>query len=180
MIDIIILGLLVLGIFRGLKRGLILQVFHFSGFFIAFFVAVYFYGSLASQLEMLIPYPRILAEDWAFFSENMKLENAYYNMIAFALLFFGTKIVVSIISSMLDFVSELPVLNILNVFLGGLFGFIEQYVILFIIIFVLSLLPVTQIQSLLEASSMAEFMIEQTPIFSKQIQSLWFEHTING
>ncbi|WP_440896045.1 CvpA family protein [Amphibacillus sp. Q70] len=180
MLDIIILGLLVLGIFRGLKRGFILQVFHFIGFFIAFFVAVYFYSSLAVHLEMLIPYPRLLAEDWAFFSETLLLENAYYNMIAFAILFFGTKVITSIISSMLDFVADLPILNMVNGVLGAIFGFIEQYLILFIIIFVASLLPISQVQSLLEGSSIARFIIEQTPVFSEQIKSLWFEHIINS
>lgn len=180
MLDIIIFGLLILGVFRGLKRGFILQVFHFIGFFVAFFVAVYFYGSLATHLEMLIPYPRLLAEDWAFFSETLLLENAYYNMIAFALLFFGTKVIMSIISSMLDFVADLPILNMVNGVLGAILGFIEQYLILFIIIFVASLLPISQIQSFLDGSSMARFMIEQTPVFSEQINSLWFEHIINS
>ncbi|MBU5593627.1 CvpA family protein [Amphibacillus sp. MSJ-3] len=180
MLDIIILGLLVLGILRGLKRGFILQTFHFIGFFIAFFVAVYFYGSLAPHLEMLIPYPRLLEEDWAFFSETLMLENAYYNMIAFAILFFGTKIVTSIVSSMLDFVADLPILNVVNGVLGVVIGFIEQYLIVFIVVFILSLLPIGQIQSLLEGSSIARFMIEQTPVFSEQIKSLWFEHMINS
>ena len=129
---------------------------------------------------MLIPYPRILAEDWAFFSESLSLENAYYNMIAFAALFFGTKIVISIISSMLDFVAELPVLNIVNGLGGAILGFIEQYLMLFIIVFVASLLPVAFIQNWLEGSSMAEYLIEQTPILSEQIKTLWFEHMINN
>ncbi|GAA4074234.1 CvpA family protein [Amphibacillus indicireducens] len=180
MLDLILLGLLVLGIFRGLKRGLILQLFHFLGFFVAFFVAVYFYDNLAVHLEMLIPYPRILAEDWAFFSETLSLENAYYNMIAFAMLFFVTKIVMSIISSMLDFVAELPVLNIVNGLFGAVFGFIEQYLVLFIIVYVASLLPIMMIQNLLADSSMARFMIEQTPVLSEQIKTLWFEHIINS
>lgn len=180
MVNIILIGLLVLGVFRGLKRGLILQLFHFAGFFIAFFTAVYFYSSLAVHLEMIVPYPKIMAEEWAFFGESLMLENAYYNMIAFAAIFFGTKIAVSIISSMLDFVSELPVLNILNGLLGALFGFIEQYLMLFIVIYVLSLLPIPQVQSLLEASSVAEYMIEQTPIFSEQIKILWFDHIVNA
>ena len=38
MLDIILLVLFVLGVFRGLKRGLILQFFHLTGFFIAFFI----------------------------------------------------------------------------------------------------------------------------------------------
>lgn len=180
MLDLILLGLLVLGILRGLKRGLILQLFHFMGFFIAFFVAVYFYDNLAGHLEMLIPYPRVLTEDWAFFSESLSLENAYYNMIAFAMLFFVIKIAMSVISSMLDFVAELPVLNIVNGLLGAVFGFVEQYLVLFIIVFVASLLPITMIQNLLADSSIARYMIEQTPVFSEQIKTLWFEHMINN
>lgn len=180
MLDIILLALLVLGIFRGLKRGLILQFFHLTGLFIAFFVAVSFYTNLAEHLEMLIPYPRILAEDWAFFSETLSLENAYYNMLAFAALFFGTKIIISIISSMLDFVAELPILNIVNGLLGAVLGLFEQYLILFIVVFVASLLPITMIQNLLAESSIAAFMIEQTPILSEQIKTLWFEHMINS
>ena len=180
MLDLILFGLLVLGIFRGLKRGLILQLFHFLGFFIAFFVAVYFYDNLATHLEMLIPYPRILSEDWAFFSETLSLENAYYNMIAFAMIFFVTKIIMTIVSSMLDFVAELPVLNIVNGILGAVFGFVEQYLVLFMIVFVASLLPITMIQNLLAGSSIARFMIEQTPVFSEQLKTLWFEHMINN
>src|SRR5690625_7526847 len=106
MLDIILLALLVLGIFRGLKRGLILQFFHLTGFFIAFFVAVSFYTNLAEHLEMLIPYPRILTEDWAFFSETLPLENADYNMFAFAALIFRTNIIICIISSFIVFVSD--------------------------------------------------------------------------
>ncbi|WP_017473352.1 CvpA family protein [Amphibacillus jilinensis] len=180
MLDIIIFALLVFGIFRGLKRGLILQVFHFISFFVAFTVAVIFYGRLAGHLEMLIPYPRIAAEEWAFFQDVLSLENAYYNMIAFAILFFGTKIILSIIASMLDSIASLPILSAFNNLLGAVFGFVEQYLVLFVLLYIASLLPVSQIQSLLEGSRLASLMINHTPILSEQIQSLWFEHIVNG
>ena len=180
MLDTILIVLLVLGVFRGLKRGLILQFFHLTGFFIAFFIAVYFYDNLAGHLEMLIPYPRILAEDWAFFSESLSLENAYYNMIAFAILFFAAKVIVTIISSMLDFVAELPVLNIVNGISGAVLGFIEMYLVLFVAMYVASLLPVTFVQEWLVESDVSRYMIEQTPILSEKIKTLWFEHIINN
>ncbi|SEO81350.1 Uncharacterized membrane protein, required for colicin V production [Amphibacillus marinus] len=180
MLDIIIIALLVFGVFRGLKRGLVLQVFHFISFFVAFIVAVNFYNSLAGHLEMLIPYPRISGEQWAFFNDTLPLENAYYNMIAFAVLFFGTKIILSIISSMLDFVADLPILSAINGLLGAVFGFVEQYLVLFVLIFIASLLPVAQVQSVLEQSNLAAFMIDQTPVLSEQVRTLWFEHMING
>ncbi|WP_067843353.1 CvpA family protein [Amphibacillus sediminis] len=180
MIDIILLILLVLGVFRGLKRGLILQIFHFISFFVAFLVAVNFYDRLAGHLEVFVPYPRIASDQWAFFTDALPLENAYYNMISFAVLFFGTKVILSIISSMLDFVAELPLLSTVNRVLGAVFGFLEQYLVLFVILYVASLLPIAQVQSALDRSSIAAFIIEQTPVFSQQIRTLWFEYVING
>lgn len=174
MIDVILMLLLILGILRGLKRGLVVQVFHLVSFFVAFFIAGRFYSELAEVLEMWIPFPPLNRENWAFFSEVFSLENAYYNMIAFAVLFFGTKIIFSIITSMLDFVAELPILSFVNGGLGAVFGFIEQYLVLFIFVFVLSMLPIEYIQQLLEQSSVAQFMIEQTPVYSSRIMSLWF------
>ncbi|MCZ0704578.1 putative membrane protein required for colicin V production [Natronobacillus azotifigens] len=179
MIDLLILALLVLGVLRGLKRGFILQFFHFISFFVAFFVAVFFYGSLAQQLEMIIPYPRIGSDEWAFFLDSLPLESAYYNAIAFAILFFVTKIVLSIISSMLDFVAELPILNMVNGLLGAVFGFFETYLVLFVLLYIGSLLPISFIQNLLESSSMAAFIVEHTPIFSNQVRTLWFEHVLS-
>lgn len=174
MIDLILLLLLIFGILRGIKRGLIVQAFHFVSFLIAFFVASRFYESFAGMLEMYIPYPPLDGETWAFFEATFNLETAYYSMIAFVVLFFITKIILSIITAMLDFVAELPLLNLVNKGLGALFGFFEQYLVLFIIVFVISLLPVAQIQSLIADSNIARFMIEQTPIFSNRIMSLWF------
>lgn len=174
MMDLILMLLLIFGILRGLKRGLIVQVFHFVSFFIAFMVASQFYKGFGSFLEMYIPYPPLRGDTWAFFETTFNLEAAYYYMIAFVLLFFATKVVLSIITAMLDFVAELPLLNMVNKGLGAVFGFLEQYLVLFIIVFVLSLMPVEQIQSLISDSNIARFMIEQTPVFSDRIMSLLF------
>ncbi|GEM00627.1 Uncharacterized membrane protein, required for colicin V production [Halolactibacillus halophilus] len=174
MMDLILLLLLIFGILRGMKRGLIVQVFHFVSFFIAFIVASRFYKAFGNMLEMYIPYPPLEGETWAFFEATFNLEAAYYYMIAFVVLFFVTKIILSIITAMLDFVAELPLLNVANKGLGAVFGFFEQYLVLFIFVFVLSLLPVEQIQAMIAESNVARFMIEQTPIFSNRIMTLWF------
>src|SRR5690625_4241389 len=101
-------------------------------------------------------------------------------MLVFAALFFGTIIIISIVSSILHFFLLLLILNIVNVLLCAVLGLFEQYLILFIVVFVASLLPITMIQNLLAESSIAAFMIEQTPILSEQIKTLWFEHMINS
>ncbi|MBM7571976.1 CvpA family protein [Aquibacillus albus] len=177
MIDLILLGILLLGFLIGLKRGFILQLLHLLGFIVAFIVAVIYYDDLAEKLDLWIPYPD-LPEDatWAIFLETLPLESAFYNGVSFALLFFITKIVLQIIASMLDFVADLPILNVLNGWLGAILGFIETYCILFIFLYIIALAPIGFIQEMVEGSSVAAFIVERTPFISKQINSLWFEH----
>ncbi|CQR48074.1 Colicin V production protein [Paraliobacillus sp. PM-2] len=177
MINVLLIGLLLLGLLRGLKRGFILQVFHLIGFIVAFIVAAMYYDKLAEQLNMWIPYPNLPeGETWAVFLDSLPLEYAFYNAIAFAIIFFGVKIVISIISSMLDFVAELPVLHSINGLLGAILGFIESYVVLFVLLYIAALVPVGMVQQAIEGSSVAQFIIEHTPILSAELKSLWFEH----
>ena len=74
---------------------------------------------------------------------------------------------------MLDFLAKIPIFKQLNVWAGGILGFIEVYFIMFIILFIAALLPIEFIQNTLTNSILAEFMIKSTPILSKEIQELW-------
>ncbi|WP_226036478.1 CvpA family protein [Aquibacillus saliphilus] len=179
MIDFILLGILILGVFIGIKRGFILQLFHLIGFIVAFIVSVLYYDKLSSKLDLWIPYPDLPENaTWAVFLDTLPLESAFYNAIAFAALFFVTKIVLQIIASMLDFVADLPILNSINGILGAILGFLETYFILFIILYILALAPVEFIQNRLGNSSVTAFMIDHTPYISDQIKTLWFEHVV--
>lgn len=176
MVNLILIVLLILGLFIGLKRGFILQAFHLLGFITAFIIAQLYYANLAPHLELLIPYPELSSESsWAQFLQYLPLEKGFYNAISFAIIFFAVKIVMQIIASMLDFVAELPILNWMNRMLGAVFGFLEIYFIIFIILFILALTPLSVVQSYINDSTVALFIIEKTPILSKQVMSLWLE-----
>jgi uncharacterized membrane protein required for colicin V production len=175
MVTIAILFFLVIGFFVGLKRGLILQVLHLTSFIIAFVVAAVYYKDIAPKLEMWIPYPQ-LSEDtpWAIFLDTLPLEGAYYNAIAFGALFFVTKIILQILATMLDFVANLPLLGIVNSWLGAIFGLIEVYLIIFVILYIIALAPVPQIQEWLDHSSLATYIVDQTPVLSEKLKDIWF------
>lgn len=175
MINLIIILLLLFGLLMGLKRGFILQTLHLAGFIIAFVVATLYYSKLTPHLTLWIPYPD-LSGDGAFvtFLQALPLEAGFYNAISFALIFFGTKIILQILASMLDFVAELPVLSLFNRIFGAILGFIEIYLILFIVLFILALTPVTSIQEWINQSSIALSIIENTPYLSEKIEGLWF------
>jgi uncharacterized membrane protein required for colicin V production len=63
-----------------------------------------------------------------------------------------------------------------NKILGSVLGFIEVYLILFIILYILALTPLESIQTWINNSGVALFMLENTPYFSEKVQELWFNH----
>ncbi|HLR67149.1 CvpA family protein [Virgibacillus alimentarius] len=175
MVTLIILFFLGFGFLAGLKRGFVLQVFHLVGFIIAFIVAYLYYDKLSSSLAVWVPYTELPNDStWASFLQSLPLEKGFYNAISFAIIFFATKIVLQIIASMLDFVAYLPILKSINKLAGAILGFVEIYLILFVILYILALTPMSGIQVWLNSSTLALFIIEHTPILSELIKSSWF------
>ncbi|WP_163539730.1 CvpA family protein [Gracilibacillus sp. YIM 98692] len=176
MVNLIILILLVIGFLIGLKRGFILQLLHLTSFVIAFIVAAMYYDSFASKLELWIPYPDFPTDEtWAVFLDSLPLETAFYNAIAFGVLFFVTKILLQIIATMLDFVADLPILNLINGWLGAILGFVEVYLLIFVALYIIALLPVPEVQAWIDQSGIAQFIINHTPVISDKLTDIWFE-----
>ncbi|WP_226569002.1 CvpA family protein [Bacillus stratosphericus] len=172
MIDIIILFLLLMGTLVGLKRGFILQTIKLISFVVSILVASMFYQSLAPQLTW-IPAPDFSGgqAQLAFFSGN--LETAYYNTIAFIILFILTKILLAIIGGLLTTIASIPVIKQLNKLLGGVLGFLETYLFVFILLFVAALLPVDALQTMISKSMLADVIVGNTPYLSSLVKELW-------
>lgn len=177
MLNLAILIILIFGFLVGLKRGFILQLIHLIGFIVAFIVAYSYYDKLAPKLTLWIPYPNFGSDStFQLLLDNGNLESAYYRAISFVVIFFAAKIAMQIIGSMLDFVANLPILKTLNVWAGGILGFLEVYLILFIILYIAALLPIEMVQSSLGKSGLANMIVEHTPYFSDQIKEWWIEY----
>ncbi|GEN31473.1 putative membrane protein required for colicin V production [Cerasibacillus quisquiliarum] len=175
MMSLLIIFLLIFGILMGMKRGLILQVFHLIGFIVAFIVAVLNYKKLAERITMWIPFPGLKGDHiWADILNSSLAQDAFYNMISFMIIFFATKIALQILASMLDFVASLPILHAVNKVSGGILGFIEVYLLVFIVLFILSLTPIDPVQDMINQSSLAQTMIKSTPFLSEKLKDLWF------
>src|SRR5690625_2732079 len=180
MVSLIIFILLVFGLLMGLRRGFILQLVHLFGFLISFIVATIYYKKFANHLSLWIPYPDLGSDSaWAIFLNTMPLENAFYNAISFAIIFFLSKIILQTIAYMFDFVARLPVLRSLNKLLGAVLGFIEVYVITFVVLFLIALLPISEVQDKIGQSFMAKLMIQHTPILSSFTESILFTDTLS-
>ena len=180
MLDLILLLLLLSGFFIGARRGLILQIFHLTGFIVAFIVASKNYAHLADNIKLWIPYPSS-ADANSFFSafSHLNLESTYYRAIAFIILFIAVKIVWQIIGSMLDFLADMPILRTLNRWSGALFGFAEIYLILFLLLYVGAITPYMGIDKAVDHSYIAHVMIENTPVLSEKVRMLWLDFSGN-
>jgi uncharacterized membrane protein required for colicin V production len=174
MLDLIIIILFISGIIIGLRRGFILQFIHLTGFIIAFIVAKMYMNDLADKLILWVPYPSFSGDTPINMILNSgNLEDAYYRGIAFVFIFFAVKIVMQIIGSMLDFIAHLPILKQFNAMAGAVLGFIEVYLIAFIILYFIALVPIGTIQNSLHNSVLAESIVKHTPILSQDIKELW-------
>lgn len=177
MLSLALLILLVIGFFVGLRRGFILQLIHMIGFIISFIVAYIYYDDLAPKLRLWIPYPDFdPGNTLQMVLDGVGMDEAFYRAIAFAIIFFAVRIVLGIIGSALDFVASLPILKTLNVWAGGILGFVEIYLLLFILLYIAALLPVPAIQEAINGSFLAKGMINYTPFLSAELKKWWIDY----
>ncbi|MDJ0330948.1 CvpA family protein [Planococcus sp. S3-L1] len=175
MLDILLVILLVGGIIVGAKRGFIVQLIHMIGFVVALVAAYKYYKPLSEYFVLWIPYPAINENSqFTLVVDQLDLDQTFYQLLAFALIFFVVKFALQLVASMFDFLKFLPVLGFFSKILGAILGFIEAYILLFIFIYVFALLPLDVVQNQLENSGLAQSMIENTPYFSEKVKEWWY------
>ncbi|WP_426272209.1 CvpA family protein [Exiguobacterium sp. R-17] len=171
MISIVILLLLALGVMTGVRRGVVLQAGHLLSLIISFIVALSFYEELATKFRLWVPYPSTLDDagiDLTMFAipSSARLDEVFYKAFWFVVLFFGTKIILSILLSMFDSLTNVPILKQVKGLLGGVFGFIEMYIFIFLLLFLAAFVPIQSIQDAIADSSLASFIIQHTPLLA--------------
>lgn len=177
MLDLVLLFVLATGFFVGLRRGFILQLIHMVGFIISFIVAYIYYDDLAPKLRLWIPYPDFdPGKTLQMVLDGAGADDAFYRAIAFIIIFIAARIILGIIGSALDFVASLPILKTLNVWAGGILGFLEIYILIFILLYIAALLPIANVQDALNGSIVAKGMIHYTPFLSGEVKKMWIDY----
>ncbi|MDF2606763.1 MAG: CvpA family protein [Bacillales bacterium] len=169
-VDAVITLLLIIGIVIGYRKGLLQQLISLSGFIIAYFFAVAFYDELAPRLKGVIPFiPGI--EKYIIFTilPMEEIEMYYYKAVAFFVILFGSKIMLRLISNILDFITQLPAIKQINGSGGAILGLIETYLIVMVLIAIIGIFPINKTTPIIESSKIAKTMIKTTPFLSKQI-----------
>lgn len=178
MLDLIIVFLLVAGLITGFRRGLIVQLIHMTGFIIALIVAYTYYKELASKFVLWIPYPGVTAgSKLSIAVERLDLDETFYNLLAFVLIFLVVKFILQLIASMFDFLKYVPVLGFATRFGGAALGFVEFYIIIFLVLYVLVMLPLGVVQDMINDSILAGAMFKHTPLLSETVKNWWYIYT---
>ena len=178
MLDLLILFLLLGGLITGFRRGLIVQIIHMVGFIIALIAAYTYYQQLAEKFVLWIPYPGVTAGSKLSMSvEQLDLDETFYHLLAFVIIFLVVKFCLQLVASMFDFLKYLPVLGFVARFVGALFGFIEFYILIFLVLYLLAMVPIGFIQDLLSHSLLTKTMFEHTPLLSEMVKNWWFIYT---
>lgn len=173
MLSLAILGILAFGTYLGFKRGFAKQAVSTFGFIIAFVVAKIFYGAVSQTISEFIPYPsNSYTDGFSSLFSGIDLESAFFNAMAFILIFIVVKIVLNIVATVFNVVAKLPLLNGINRVFGAALGFVEYYITTFFALIFAALIPSDTIQTAISNSPIAEWMITNTPILSNLIAKL--------
>jgi uncharacterized membrane protein required for colicin V production len=173
-LDYIMAALVVGGLILGYVRGLIAQIVSLAGFFIAYLIAFQFYRDLAPVLQSTFSIPASESyQQYEFVVKGLHLDTYLFNALAFALLFFGVKIVLSVVGRLLSVIAKVPGVNLLNRWSGALLGVAEALLILIIAVNVMTILPSDPVQKLLSGSTLAPYLINHLPSFAGKLHELW-------
>src|SRR5690625_3151966 len=126
-----ILLILLIAIYSGAKRGLVLQLVMTIGYLLSFWFALNFYDRLRESLELIVPYPPAsLSDTFVVFPEEMslQLDDVYYNGVAFILILALGWLITRIVGGLLNFVTRLPLLKQVNTIGGAVLNFLVNYV----------------------------------------------------
>ncbi|GEL67816.1 CvpA family protein [Marinilactibacillus psychrotolerans] len=180
LLSLIILLLLLLSLYSGFKRGLILQLVLTIGYAISFYFALEYYQEVSNLVEMMVPYPSPVSSNsnpFVLYGQEFifNLDQGFYNGVAFIGILVLGWIVTRFIGGLLNFLTEIPVVKQINGIGGAIVGFIVQYIGIFLILFLLSMIPIKMIQSQFESSALARTIVSDTPELSTDLYNWWIE-----
>lgn len=168
-VDIVILIILLFGAIIGFKRGLLPQAVSLAGFIFIIIGAFLLKNPLSTFLYEKLPFFPFTGVLKGVTIINILL----YEVIAFAIIMFALWIIYRVVlgvSRIFEKVLKITIIfEIPSKILGALLGLLENYMLVFIMLYVISL-PVFNI-NLLKDSKLREPILQRTPILNKYVES---------
>lgn len=176
MLSLLIILILVAGFYQGYRRGLVLQGIRLIGYVITLVLTTRFYEPLSGFVEMLVPFPAIQADSQlALYGEQASfyVDQAFYRGLTFILIAIIGWLVTNFLSSFFQRLAYYDMYYYVDRIGGGIINFLVTYFMLFLILFILSLIPIDFVQQLFVDSPLAYWVVSQTPILSDLAINTW-------
>ncbi|WP_124058874.1 CvpA family protein [Vaginisenegalia massiliensis] len=172
---IIVIGLLY-GFYMGYRRGILLQSVHLVGLAVTILIALKFNESLAKLAELFVPFPALQqGSQLVLYDEatSFFIDDAFYRAISFVAILFLGWLIIQLVTYFLKDSSYFDVENIANKVAGAIFNTIVTYFVLFLGLFILSLVPLEPIQQMFVDSPIAYSVVSSTPVVSDMANEAW-------
>lgn len=175
LLSLIILIILIFGFRRGYRRGLVLQVLNTIGYIVVWVAARFLAKPLATGIGQFIG--NLSLNSSASAVTAAQSSSFFLNGLAFSAILTVGFFIVHRIAYGVNKVTWLPVIYQVNSLAGGLINLVIRYVVIFLILNLMILLPVKGFQDSYQASPVAQWIVKQTPVLSKQVYHWWLtEH----
>lgn len=178
MLTIFIIIAVVLGFYTGYRRGLIMQVIRLIGYIVTFILATKYYDTISTYVEMLIPFPAVQQGSYLAIyteSESFMLDQAFYNAITFLLIGIVGWLVTNFLAMFFTRLSYYDVMKYANYIGGGFINAMVTYVIIFILLYILSLIPIEFIQQQFVDNPLAFWIVDRTPFLADFAKEMWMQ-----
>jgi uncharacterized membrane protein required for colicin V production len=181
MVSVILIILFIWGFYVGFRRGFILQLVYTAGYTISYIAASTYYRQLANFLELFVPFPSANSgTKMKFFSEGqtLDLDKFFVAGVAFFLIYSVCYFLFRLLAIFAYGLRLIPFLGGINKILGGLGGLASVFLTAFMILKLLTILPINFLQSMLYKDVLVQAMMERIPFFSQNLQDLWVDKLV--
>lgn len=180
MLSVIILLVLIYSFYTGFRRGLVMQAVQLIGYILTFILATRFYEPISKYVEMLVPFPSVQQNsDLLFYDEaqSFLVDQAFYRAITFVAIWLIGWLVTKFLSLFFTRITYYNVLNYVNHIGGGVVNVLISFVMIYVLLFILSLIPIEFIQQQFVDNPLAYRIVSDTPFLSKWAAETWL--TVN-
>lgn len=163
-LTILIIIILLRRWFRGYRLGLVGLIILTLSYFVALILArlgAHFVGSLLVKFGPSLP-----NTGWTSNVSPLMINSAtefFYNGIAFILIFILATYLSHRLLNHVGWLTSLPIIGTLNRWGGGLVNLVWGYLLIFVLLMVLQVLPIQLWQSQLATSDLAQWILSRTP-----------------
>lgn len=181
MLTVVILFALLLSFYVGYRRGAAYQIVFSIGYLLSFIVAMMYYQRLGSRLDLFVPYPSVTSQSKMLYysvEQGFNLDKAFYAGVAFVLILLVGCLATHLIAIFFKDLLFKVLIPQYDGIVAGVLQLIICYVAIFLILKLVSFVPMALIQNQLEGSWYARFMIEHSLFLSSQFDKLWVTQII--